>query len=194
MNTDLGLGDMVESILELQSEGDSAVKDKFYTTVVRCSYGYAGFISGRPPKDLTYADLSLDKKSVSADAGLSKEEFNKDLTEKQKMEIAESIDYVSNVYSHFKAFNNISGKKAGKPKLNTTGRSIIRNASLFGFLLWDRLSGRRMVTDLTPKSLSLRITEKDAQIERQAKFLLNSELRDGAANKIVDYIKTKKRV
>jgi len=102
-------------------------------------------------RPLSYADISLDKKSVSADAGLSKEEFDKRLTKKQKEEIADAIDYVSQTYSHFKSFNNISGRKLEKPKLNATGRSIIRNASLFGFLLWDRLSGRRLVTDLTPR-------------------------------------------
>jgi len=46
MNVDLGLGSMVESILDLQSEEDSAVQEKFYTSIARCSYGYAGMLVG----------------------------------------------------------------------------------------------------------------------------------------------------
>lgn len=193
INPDLGLGSMLLGILDLQEE-PTIVKKKFHTAIARCVYAYIGKIGDKPLKELTYAEVSLDKKSVSNEAGLSKEEYDVVLSTKQKEEVAEAIDYVNELYGHYANLNNISTKKDGKPRLNTTGRSIVRNASLFGFILWDRLSERQLITKNQPKTLAYKITEKDAQIERQAKFLLNSELRDGAADKLVQYITTKKRV
>ncbi len=194
MNIDLGLGSMIKEILDLQEE-DSVVKDQFYTSIARCVYAYVGRLGNQSIKNMTYADISLDRKSVSAEAGLSKEDFNVSLSNKEKEEVAAAIDYVNETYAYFQSLNNINlSKKGSKPKLNATGRSILRNASLFGFILWDRLSGRKIITNMKPKDLAYRITEKDAQVEKQSKFILNSELRDGAADKIVQYITTKKRV
>lgn len=191
LNTDLGLGSMIQEILELQEE-DSVVLEKFYTTVARCVYGHVGAFDNAT-KNISYADLSKDRKMVSAEAGLSKEEFDMGLTDSQKETVADALDYVNKTYAQFKTLNNLNNN-GSKVKLNQTARSILRNAGLFGFILWDRLSGRRIITHMKPKDLALRITEKDAQIERQAKFILNSESRDSAAEKIVAYVNTKKRI
>lgn len=191
LNTDLGLGSMLEEVFELQ-EQDSVVLDTFHTAIARCIYGYIGEFK-KPAKELSYADISLDRKAVSSEAGLTKEEFSITLTASQKDAIANALDYMNVTYSLFKTLNNLSSR-GSKIKLNQTARSILRNASLFGLLFWDKLSGREHITDVLPKTLALRITEKDAQIEKQAKFILNSELRDTAVEKIIAYIKTKKRI
>lgn len=189
LNTDLGLGALIENVLELQEE-DSVVLEKFHTTVARCIYG---LIDNDDPKNISYAELSLDRKLVSSQAGLTKEEFDVKLTNAEKEKIADALDYVNKTYFYFKTLNNLS-TKGKKVKLNQTARSILRNAGLFGFTLWDKLSGRKRITHMSTKKLAERITEKDAQIEKQAKFILNSESRDLAAQKIEEYINTKKRV
>lgn len=191
LNTDLGLGAMLEEVFELQ-EQDTVVLNTFHTAIARCIYGYIGEFK-KPAKELSYAEISLDRKAVSSEAGLTKEEYSISLTQQQKEEIAVALDYINTTYSYFKTLNNLSGRGT-KVKLNVTARSILRNASLFGFLFWDYLSERRQITNVSPKTLAMRITEKDAQIEKQAKFILNSELRDTAVEKIIAYIKTKKRV
>ena len=192
LNTDLGLGKLIQDILDLQ-EKETSVQEKFYTTIARCVYAYTGQMD-LGVKQSSYADISLDRRVVSDDAGLSKADFDVKVTKTQKEEIAEALDYVNETYLQFRNLNNLnSGTKNKSVKLNATGRSIMSNASLFGFILWDRLSGRKYITGLTAKNLALRITEKDAQIERQAKDILNSVSRDNAADKIVQYICTKKR-
>lgn len=192
LNTDLGLGSLIDQILSLQQQ-ESSVKEKFFTTIARCVYAYIGLLD-KPIKESSYAEISLDRKFVSEDAGLSKEEFDVKVSKAEKEIIAKALDYVNETYAQFKKLNNLStNKKSNTIKLNATGRSLMSNASFFGFLLWDKLSGREYVTYLSPKNLALRITEKDAQIERQAKDILNSVSRDNAAEKIVAYICTKKR-
>ena len=191
LNRDLGIGSLLDDVFNLLTV-TSYIQDKFHTAIARCIFGHLGQF-GKAQELLTYADISKDRKVVSEAAAISKEEFNIALTNKQKHDVASALDYVNSVYREFESLNNLS-KNNKSVKLNQTARSILRNASLFGFLFWDKLSGREEVTDLKPKNLALRITEKDAQIERQAKFLLNSELREAAADKIIEYIKTKKRV
>lgn len=183
LNTDLGLGSMLKDVFELQEE-DSVILDSFHTAIARCIYGYIGEFN-KPAKELSYSDISGDRKAVSSQAGLTKEEFAVELTNTQKLEIAAALDYVNTTYTEFREVNN--------GKLNQTGRSLVRNASLFGFIFWDKLSGRELVTYNGEKWLAGRIHDKDALVDKQAKFILNSELRDSAAEKIVGYITTKKR-
>lgn len=190
LNEDLGVGSLVKSILDLQKE-ETAVQKKFYTSIARCVYAYIGEL-GTPISDLSYAEVSLDRRFVSETASLSKQEFSIKVTKVQREEIATAIDYVNTVYSEYRKQNNLSAK--GKSvKLNQTARSLTSSASLFGFLLWDKLSGRNQVTYLAAKNLALRITEKDAQIDRTSKDILNSVSRDQAADKLVSYVTTKKR-
>ncbi|NJO48277.1 MAG: hypothetical protein HC840_01015 [Leptolyngbyaceae cyanobacterium RM2_2_4] len=191
LNKDLGVGSLVDSILQLQKI-ESSVQKKFYTAIARCVYAYIGSL-GTPIKDLSYAEVSLDRKFVSEDASLSKEDFTVKVTKTQKEEIATAIDYVNTMFFEYKKQNNLSTK--GKSvKLNQTARSITSSASFFGFLLWDKLSSREYITGLTPKNLAIRITEKDAQIDRSAKEILNSVSRDQVAEKIVAYINSKRRI
>ena len=191
LNQDFAVGGLIEEILSLQGV-DSFVEKKFYVTLTRCAYAYVGKL-GYPIKALSYADISLDRKLVSSDSNRIAGEIDLGVTDKQKLEIAEALDYVNKTYSAFETINDIASSKSKKIKLSSTAKAIIANAGLFGFIFWDKLSGRELITDLTPKNLALRITEKDAQIATQAGFVLNSEMRDSAAEKIVAYIKTKKR-
>lgn len=193
-NEDLGIGKIMKEFKEAQ-EIESSLQDKFLPMLQRCIYGYIGKLAlDNPAKQTSFPELSKERRSLSTDAGLTVDQLNLSFTPRQKQVISEAIDYVNMVYGEFKEIVNLS-KRDGTLKLNNTSSAILRNASLYGFFIWDKLAEREEVTYFKrPRELAMRLAMKDAQIEKQAKLLMNNATREESAKMLVDYITTKKRV
>lgn len=185
-----GLGALIADILSEQTKV-SSVQEKFYQTIARCVYAYVGRMSFDMESEyVSFAEISKDRRVVNNDAKLTLQDYDLSLTSKEKAAIAEAIDYVNETYAEFKKFQNLS-LKPGKIKLSEIAESIISNAALFGFLLWDKLSGRELITDLKAKTLAMRLSEKDSSVEDTAAKLMNSRERDDAAKKMVKLLNPK---
>lgn len=185
-----GLGNLLTSILERQTI-ESSVEEKFYQTIARCVYGYAGKMEFDVHTEyVSFSDISKDRNTVNNDAKLTMDDYDFSLSEKQISSIVEAIDYLNETYFEFKAIQNISSRK-GKVKLSETSNKLLSSVGLYGFLLWDRLSGRQVITDVKPKTLATRLAEKDASVENTAIKLMNSRERDASAKKLVTLLNAK---
>lgn len=185
-----GLGALLSSILAQQSI-ESSVQDKFYQTIARCVYAYVGRMYATTESELiSFADISKDRRVVNNDAKLTIEDYDVTLTVEQEKSVVAAIDYINETYSEFKKFQNLS-TKPDKVKLSEIAEKIVSSAALYGFLLWDRLSGRELITDLKPKSLAMRLSEKDSSVEETAAKLMNSRERDDAAKRMTKLLNAK---
>lgn len=188
LNDDLGMGEIIQKVL------DKAKIEKNNISSAYCNQiAYAiVFLAEKDIKATSYRDLKRDRRKMAPLVGLTPNELAEVFKFSQEKEktLANALNYVVEIYKKFEELN-MHELKLGKPVMDATAKQIKNNASLFGYFLWDKASGRNQVTYLDAHTIAKRMTLKNNWVKSASEqFRIDCDM---ASGRIVELLTTKKR-